>query len=275
MKLHKSRPGQLIGAVAALLCLAPPTIPRATAKAAPAGPPAPPWRAVASGLAVMELDVPGTNGGGFHLHCFKVNLAHYTVAALDARERGKRRVAPIKTLAQEAGAHLAINGTFFDRRQRPLGLLVGSGERKNPLRRADWGVLFVAGSKARLVHTREWRERWDQRQDVTFAIQVGPRLVEGGTPLQLKKQSARRGLIGILPSGELLVAVNDATAAEANDLAAVVAAPPERGGLGCTDAMMVDGGPSAQLFAQAPGFQLHVPGGWGVPNGVGFVPQKK
>ena len=42
------------------------------------------------------------------------------------------------------------------------------------------------------------------------------------------------------------------------------------GGLACSDALNLDGGPSTQLAARAGDFALDVSGAWPVPNAVAF-----
>ncbi|MBM4320107.1 MAG: phosphodiester glycosidase family protein, partial [Deltaproteobacteria bacterium] len=110
-----------------------------------------------------------------------------------------------------------------------------------------------------------------RREAIEFAIQVGPRVVALGRPLPLKPQRAERSAIGILPDGALVVVASQGGVVESNDLAQVMAAPPTEDGLGCRDALMMDGGPSAQLYAAAGDFQLDLPGLYGVPIAVGFV----
>lgn len=226
------------------------------------------YQTLTTGLQYRDLAVSGRGGRpGFGLHVFRVDLRHFEARIADARKPTSRKMARVDTLARELGAALAVNGTFFLPDDRPIGLLIDRGKRLNPLRKADWGVLFVQGGKARLVHTRDWHAHWDKRPDIDFAIQVGPRVVVAGKPLKLKAQTARRAALGVLPDGRLSVAISHGPAVESNDLAHAMR------DLGCQDAFMVDGGPSAQLWARIRDFQLHQPGGWPVPNAVVFVPR--
>ncbi len=65
------------------------------------------------------------------------------------------------------------------------------------------------------------------------------------------------------------------TKAEANAFARFLAGSPEKSGLGCVDALNLDGGPSTQLFVKLPGLDLSLPGGWGVPNALVVTPGKR
>lgn len=225
------------------------------------------WQQLAPGLAYHRLAA----GAGFTLHAFRIELRRWRPVVADARKPDGRLTATVQTLAAERDAVLAVNGSFFDERRRPLGLLIEQGRELRPLRRADWGVLFVADGRAHLVHTRNFAAQSPPSQSIEFAIQVGPRLVADGKALRLKQQWAERSAIGILPDGALVVVASEGGAVESNELARLMAAPAAAGGLGCTDALMMDGGPSSQLHARVGSFRLDVPGMYGVPIAVAFV----
>ncbi len=227
------------------------------------------WKEIIPGLSYADAASEGSGlTDSFHLQLFLVDLDLFRVKAGDARSYGKgMKKAFVHEMATRSGAVLVVNGSFFDEFDRPLGLVISEGKILNPFRRADWGVLYVSDGRAGLLHTRDWNER--KPENVDFAIQVGPRIVVGGKPTTLKNQVARRALIGIMNGGKkLLVAITDKGRAESNELARLIAS------MGCSDAVMMDGGPSAQLYAEAGSFRMDVPGGWGVPIGVAFFPEK-
>jgi len=197
---------------------------------------------------------------------FVADLTRLRLIGIDARTHG-RLVAPVEVLRAEADAHVAINGTFFDDKDRPLGLLVSGGVTRSPLRTADWGVLTVDDKgTAALVHTRDFRAS----DTIDFAVQCGPRVVIDGTPPSLKLQVARRTGVCIQGPQQVALFVVDAPV-EANTLAAWLARPESAGGLGCRDAVLLDGGPSSQLDAREGTRHPGIRGGWGVPNAVGVV----
>ncbi len=228
------------------------------------------WREVAPGLAYRELSAsPSLFGLPWKLHAFRVDLKRWRPRVLDARQQAGRATATVEALAREAGAALAVNASFFDEHARPLGLLVDEGRQLNPLRKADWGVLSFKGHEARLVHTREW----EPDAKVTTAVQVGPRMVVAGEALSLKPQTARRAAIGLRADGQLVVVVSGSVPLESNLLARIFRTPEADGGLGCAWALMMDGGPSAQLFAAIGDLRVSVPGGTEVPVALGFLPR--
>lgn len=225
----------------------------------------PPWSALEEGLSYREVEViterarpQGT------LRVFRVNLTTHRLVPIDVRQRGLKR-AKVGQMAQGSGARIVVNGTYFDERHRPLGLLMGQGQTLNVLRRADWGVFYVKERRARLVHTQEWRAK--PVRDPEFAIQVGPRCVVDSKPLKLKAQVARRAALGIHPDGSVLVVISSGELLSA-DLAKTMATPESQGGLGCTDAVMLDGGGSAQLWASVGDQRWYIAGAWPVPNAV-------
>ncbi len=226
------------------------------------------WRPVVDGIERSSLRVDD-DSSPFRLLAFRVDLTRFRLIAADARQFGpERKTADLREMARWWKGLLAVNGSYFDENDRPLGLVVSNGVTLNSFRKADWGVLYEVDGRAGLVHTRDWPKR-SETLDPDFAIQVGPRVVVNGEPTRLKPQIHRRAAIGILPGGRSLVlVVTDSGKAEANALARVMATSPEKGGLGCRDAVMMDGGPSAQLYLNAGGQNLSVPGGWSVPVGV-------
>jgi hypothetical protein len=220
------------------------------------------WRQLRGGLEYAPLSIPAA-GGAARGHAFRADLRRVRVEVLDAR-RDQRPRATVRELQAERGALVVVNGGFFDENGKPLGLVVSGGEQRNPLRRVDWGVFVLRDAVPRIVHTREYAAA----DGVSAALQVGPRLVVGGRPTQLKPQVSRRSALCVHRDGRVSLLVTDAL--DARDLARFLAAPEAEGGLACGDALNLDGGPSTQLSAHAGDFALEVLGAWPVPNAVAF-----
>jgi len=66
-----------------------------------------------------------------------------------------------------------------------------------------------------------------------------------------------------------------ANKAESTAFARFLAEPSEKTGLGCSDALNLDGGPSTQLVVRLPALTLSLRGGWGVPNALVATPGKR
>lgn len=227
------------------------------------------WQPVESGLWEREVDAVALSGARVRMRAFRVDLTTHRLQAVEARARSGRKMARVDELARESSALLAVNGTYFDERDRPLGLLVDGGRVLNPLRKADWGVFAVTGGQPRLVHTRDWTAA--DASAAEFAIQVGPRCVVGGEPLQLKAQRARRAVIGARADGHVVIAVSLDGKVLSGDLAELLARSDAQGGLGLVDAVMLDGGGSAQLEALATQPPISIAGAWPVPNAVAVL----
>jgi uncharacterized protein YigE (DUF2233 family) len=173
-------------------------------------------------------------------------------------------------LVRRRAAVAAVNGGFFDERGAPLGLRIASGRKRAPLRpKADWGVLVLGEAGARIVHTRELAGRGGRAgvDDSGGAIQVGPRLLVAGQPLQLKPQIARRTAVALERSGEALTLVVVDEPIDANELAQSLASA------GFDSALLLDGGPSTQLSVAVGDARADVPGGYPVPDLLVIVPR--
>lgn len=190
------------------------------------------------------------------------------MTALDARKT-ERRVAKVSVLREEARAYLVVNGGFFDENTAPLGLVVGDGKETSPLRKVDQGVFVIAMGRPTIQHTRDLLPA-----PIDMAIQCGPRLVVDGRALQLKPQVSRRTSICLPGDGTVMVVVFPSPIS-LSDLAQGLVHPPEKGGLGCWNALNLDGGPSTQLSAATPRLSLEIEGGWGVPNGLAILPKSE
>jgi uncharacterized protein YigE (DUF2233 family) len=133
------------------------------------------------------------------------------------------------------------------------------------LRNVDWGVFLMQDHTPRIVHTKEF----PQEKAVTQALQVGPRLVVNGRELRLKKQIARRSAVGVTFNNQVILLSTLNTEAYAQDLARIFQTEESSGGLQCREALTLDGGPSAQMYAEYKSLKIDIPGGWPVPNGIG------
>ena len=230
------------------------------------------FRAIAGdGLGYLALPRQGTV-----YHLVRIDLARHPVRIADARREG-RRAATVDQLGREAGALVAVNGTFFDENYRPLGLVVSGAHELNPLRIVSWWAALVVrehGPRRAEILTTAQLEALppEERTGFAAALQSGPRTVSGRAPLKLKEQSASRTAACVLDATHLLLVATEGSPVESNALAAFMAAAPAQGGLDCDAGLMFDGGPSTQLWIQAPGLELNLRGGWGVPNALVVLP---
>lgn len=161
---------------------------------------------------------------------------------------------------QKSRARVVINGGYFDGDGKPMGLRVRGGKRLTPLRKANWGVFWIKNGRAQIHHTRAYPSM--ARPDE--AVQCGPRLVVGGKITDLKPQWDRRTGLGIDRSGRVVLAIAEGQLS-LKDFAEAFAA---NNGLGCRDALNLDGGGSTQLAYTRNGKREVVNGAWPVPDAI-------
>ena len=223
-----------------------------------------PWVKIDEGFEFKSVQMSGEPyQSPIKMKILRISLEKFQVRVLDTRIFGAGRL-EVRELARKAQALAAVNGGFFQPDYRPLGLIISDGKEVNPLRNADWGIFLVQGNLPRIIHTKEYLPNGN----ISQALQVGPRLVVNGRELQMKKQVARRSALGITRKDKLILLNTDDTDVYAQDLARAFTLPESEGGLECRDALTLDGGPSAQMYADFKSLKIDIPGKWGVPNGV-------
>jgi hypothetical protein len=234
------------------------------AKKAPSAKPAVSFRTVDEGIEYAHL-WSGPDAAPFGLHAFRVDLTRAGVRVLPAGGPSTKRTAQV--IARALPRALSTNASFFDaEHDKTMGLVVDQGRTVSKRRLKAWHALVVNGAQAKIVKGGDI----DLKAPGELVVQGHPRLVEGGKVQGLKPQSARR--TAVCADGSRITLVVTTTRAEAGAFAKVLAAPEDQGGLGCKDAMNLDGGPSTQLSARLKSLELSIDGGWGVPNALVAIP---
>jgi Phosphodiester glycosidase len=226
----------------------------------------PRFSTVAPGIAHSTFAVSADGADPFSGYAFKVDLDVADLRLVPAGGPSSRRT--VQQMVAAYPAVVAINASFFDTEGRAMGLAVDEGRSTGGGRRQSWGALVVEGRKARITVGAEIGDHLVSR----LIVQGIPRLVVGGKVPGLKQQFAERSAVCAEGS---VVTIVVSTKAEANAFARFLAGPPDKGGLGCVDALNLDGGPSTQLVVKLPGLDLSLPGGWGVPNALVATPGKR
>ena len=220
---------------------------------------------VAPGIVHAAYRVSADDAEPFWGYAFKVDLDVAELRLVPAGGASPRRT--VAEIAAPYPAVVAMNASFFDRDGRAMGLAIDDGRSTGGRRQQGWGALVVEGKKARIMLGSDMGDGLSPR----LVVQGIPRLVVGGKVSRLKPQIAERS--AVCADGSVVVLVVS-TRAEAAAFARFLADSPEKGGLGCIDALNLDGGPSTQLVARLPGLELMVPG-WGVPNALVVTPGKR
>lgn len=216
-----------------------------------------PWTPLGRGVAHRTLAHGAIAGHAFRFRPVDVELR--VVAAAEGR-------APVARLAPEGDA-IAVNASFFDEEGRTMGLAIDRGRSLGGRRIARWGGFAVDGGRPRIVGGASLGD--GSRSEVV--VQGLPRLVVDGAVPRLKPQRARRTAVCV--AGAQVVLLVTTAPVDATELAQFLATPPARGGIGCGDALNLDGGSSTQLVARWGDFQARVDGAWGVPNALVVTPR--
>jgi hypothetical protein len=221
--------------------------------------------AQAPGIEHATFQVQPRDAEPFSGHAFKIDLDATELRLVPAGGLSSRRT--VEEIVASYPAVVATNASFFDKEGRAMGLAVDEGRLIGSGKRQSWGALVVDGRKARIVLGAEVNDPLAHR----LVVQGIPRLVVGGKVQQLKPQLAER--TAVCAEGSVVVLVVS-TKAETTAFARFLADPPDKGGLGCWDALNLDGGPSTQLVVKLPTLGLSSPRGWGVPNALVVAPGK-
>ena len=222
--------------------------------------------AVAPGIAHATFQMRPDDAEPFSGHAFKIDLDVAELRLVPAGGPSSRRT--VEEIVAPYPAVVAINASFFDKEDRAMGLAVDDGRLLGSGKRQSWGALVVDGKKARITTGAEINDHLAHR----LIVQGIPRLVVAGKVQGLKPQLAAR--TAVCAEGSVVIFVVS-TKAETTAFARFLADPSEKGGVGCVDALNLDGGPSTQLAVKLPALKLSLLGRWGVPNALVVVPGKK
>jgi len=222
--------------------------------------------AVAPGIGHAAFEVHPPEGEPFSGHAFKIDLSEAQLRLVTASDPSSRQ--PVDQITASFPAVVAVNASFFDKDGRAMGLAVGDRGRLGTGKLRSWGALVVNGTDARIL----LGAGIPNNPDDPLIVQGIPRLVVGGKVPGLKPQIAERTAV-CAAGGHVVMVV--ASKAETTAFARFLAEPPDNAGLGCSDALNLDGGPSTQLVVRLPLLTLSLRGGWGVPNALVATPGKR
>jgi hypothetical protein len=218
------------------------------------------------GIAHTTFSIQLQDTEPFSGHAFKIDLDAVELRLIPAGEPATRR--RVTEIVTTYSAVVAVNASFFDTEGRAMGLAVDEGRLIAKGRRQSWGALVVDDKKARIVLGADVNDPLAYR----LVVQGLPRLVVEGKVPPLKPQLAER--TAVCAEGNTVVLVVT-TKVETTAFARFLASPLDKDGLGCRDALNLDGGPSTQLVVRLPTLALSLPGGWGVPNALVVTPRRK
>src|SRR5262249_46870070 len=197
-----------------------------------------PWKILVPGL--QEASWVGKDGQGnsLTLELYKIDPKQFRLQVVQARDLGQEKITA-KEIVSKTGGLVAVNAGFFDPLFKPLGLIVKDGNILNPVRSVSWWGVFSVDKNTGPQVSRA--EVFQARPSVEMAIQAGPRLLDDGKPLPLKRNDSQKTFIGITPENEIILGATDICALDATDLAGILLKE-----LQLKEALNLDGGSSTQ-----------------------------
>lgn len=227
------------------------------------------WRTLDSGLSYAKIfHNSGTDGvpRPTTVHAFSVDPKKFRIDVITAR-KNKKYGEPISDIAKHNRALIGINGGFFTPEHNSIGLLVKSGNKINPMHYTSWWSVFGIRGNTPVI-LPQWQMK--STRGFKMALQAGPRLVVNGRISKLKNSKrTARSAVGITKGGQVIFVATEGAGISMHDLAQIMRRSRLINGLGCPNAMALDGGRSSQLYAHIGNFGLSVDGFSRVPNGIG------
>jgi uncharacterized protein YigE (DUF2233 family) len=274
-----------VGPAAAKSAASPtPAAPPGAAPAPPQGPQAP-WQSLEPGLEMVEVDGPELDGAPGRITVVRVDPARFDLRLLAASAPGEGEARTARAWAYRAGASAAINAAMYQEDYRTSVSFMKTGDHVNQRRLSkDKAVLafdpLVSGVPVVKLVDRDCERLEDAAARYATLVQ-SIRMISCDRK-NVWAPSERRysaAAIGVDRSGRVLF-IHARTPWPIHDLVdALLAAPLE-----LAQAMYVEGGPEAQLFARGGGKELERLGtfenadtntrAWPVPNVIAAVRKK-
>lgn len=220
-----------------------------------------PWRKIDEGLYFIRTP---------QVQAFKMDPEKFKLQVLEGKISFKESSATVQQLAQRFKPVVVVNGGFFSPEGKSLGLLMNNGTRLNGFHKTPWWSVFHVSARKPGIHSAK---DFNAKHSTEMAIQAGPRLLIRGHIPKLKFSLARRSGIGFQPDGHVVIAVADQAELSLTAFADLFRKPESEGGLGCTDALNLDGGGSTQMAARWKDLAVDIRGDTKIPNAIAVFPR--
>jgi uncharacterized protein YigE (DUF2233 family) len=201
------------------------------------------WRSVTRGIDYRAITCLGSRSD-LDLHVVRIDTDRWK---LDTHV-SDGTYAP--SVARQKNAPFSINANFFDAKRNPIGVVVRSGAEVSGTNKSSWQSIFYVtrDGDARITLPSKWSK---ERKNAWMAVQAGPRLVIGGHTARVHQSyTAARAGVCIQKSGALVFfSTPQDRKFDMYEIARIARRAEIDGGLECQEAMLFDGGHSAQIYA--------------------------
>lgn len=195
--------------------------------------------------------VLGTQGMfSSELDLVRTSLQKHRIGVIRASEYGYTR-STVRTLCEKSKAVACINANFFDESGKPLGLIVSRAMTIQSVHKGGktlTGLFQVTRSGVSIINRLDFDPR-----SVVEAVQAGPRLIDDGKLIPGLRESSsysRRSGVCVDRNGNVVFFLLSAGifGLSLDDLRSLLITS----NIGCSDALNLDGGGSAQLYIAPP-----------------------
>ena len=175
-----------------------------------------------------------------------IELALFSTRSIAVRVVDNPGGDELGAVARRTRALAGVNGGYFDPQNAPVGLAISDGKTIAPFRKARLlsGVLVVNKGRVELVRSAEY----STRKNTSAALQCGPFLVDGGTPVAglNNTRAARRTFF--FTSGSDRAAMGFCSSVTLAELGEILATPRLAGDWKIQRALNFDGGSSSAFW---------------------------
>lgn len=164
-----------------------------------------------------------------------------------------------------------VNGSYFDEKYKPVGLLKINNELIKSLNEyGSSGILAINENEVSIFNKKEY----SKYKNYPNLLQNGPLLVENNGKLGIYSDDHEykaRTALGITKDNKVLIVVADITASPSLfEIAEVLAKPESQGGFDCKTAINLDGGSSTGLRINLPNKRVVVEENDFINNAIGI-----
>ncbi len=226
------------------------------------------WTKISEGMWTADLQLYEGDDNE-RLKLVKLDQATYRAEIVRAQDFGKERIS-VKDMVNLTKSSVGINASYFDENYSPLGFLKTKGKIRNdyiaePIIYS--GVLALNNGRLTILHRDSFK-----KSDWFEALQAGPRLIAdskqtiGVEDTIDYREKARRAGIGVDKKGFVVLAVTAGGIASWKQIIKTLLSAK----IEIKTFMNLDGGSSAQVYAESNGKTLIDERTIGVPVGVCF-----
>ncbi|MEO8216937.1 MAG: phosphodiester glycosidase family protein [Acidobacteriota bacterium] len=202
----------------------------------------PSWKALGPGIEYRTLGCDDKTHT-FALHLLRVDPRRVPLKAVVTEP------AHVEDVVRSQNALFGLNANFFDDKRRPLGVALENGKPLNRPHPVVWMSIFAIYEDGRpeILLSSRWNHA---RSGARMAVQAGPRIVVDGELTHIKPTgpSRRSGVCIQSPKQVVFFVTPGNHFLTVEEIAALGQRSETSEGMGCRDAMLFDGGGSAQFY---------------------------